>query len=165
MLLARQLPWTSLVAFCHVLRLNLQAGLTLRDAFRQLTARGPANLRPVAEEVRQRLERGDSLRAALKPQRAAFPPPLLALAPRGEGAGRPEVMEGLEDYFQERLRLARQLRQRALGPLVQFVIAVGILAVLLFVLGALAPARGGEPPTLLGLRGGAGAVQLLMIAG
>jgi type II secretory pathway component PulF len=166
MLFSNQLPLAALIEFCHLLRLSLGAGLMLRDVFRQLAARGSVRLRPVAERICLRLEKGDSFRAALKEERGVFPPLLLGLAAVGEKTGRlPEVLEELEKYYQQQLQLRRQLRARSLGPVIQFVLAIGVVALLMFLLGAIAQSRGGEAQSVMGLQGASGAVEFLLING
>jgi type II secretory pathway component PulF len=162
MFFSRQLPLPALIELCHRLRLSLSAGLTLRDVFRQLATRGSRSLRPVAKRIRDHLDQGDSFEAALEPEQGVFPPLFLAMAAVGEQVGRlPEVMEQLEKYFQLQQKSWRQVRSRSLLPAIQFVIATGVIALLLFVLGAISQSRGTQPQGLFGLTGQAGAIKFL----
>jgi type IV pilus assembly protein PilC len=164
MLLSQQLPLTALVELCHRLRVSLSAGLTLRDVFRQLASSHSRLLRPLGQRVRERIDKGESLRAALQAERDVLPPLFLAMATVGEQTGRlPEVMENLEKYYQLRLQSWRRLRSRSLLPVIQFVIATGVIALLLFVLGAIAQARGTQAQGLFGLRGQSGAITFLLV--
>jgi type IV pilus assembly protein PilC len=163
MLFSRQLSLVCMVELCHLLRLNLSAGLTLRDAFRQMSTRGSRGLRPFAQRVREHLDRGESFCAALLPEEAALPPLFRAMASVGEETGRlTEVMQELEKYYQMKLKSWRKLRSRSMLPVVQFVIATGVIALLLYVLGLIAQSAGGKPQGLFGLRGGAGALTFLL---
>jgi type IV pilus assembly protein PilC len=164
MLFSRQLPLATLLELCHVLRVNLDAGLMLRDVFRQLAGRGSARLRPLAARIHARLDKGDSLRAVLKQEKAVLPPRFRAMAGVGEQTGRlPEVLKELEAYYQLQLKYWRQLRARSLVPVVQFVIAIGVVALLVFLLGAIAQARGAQAQGVLGFQGTAGAIRFLLV--
>src|SRR5947208_11560364 len=107
MAFSSKLSLSSLIEFCRILRHNLGAGLTLQHVFRQQAERGPLPVRPVASRISEDLEQGDSLEAALKRERAAFPHIFVALATVGEQTGSmPDVFAELEKYFllQQRLR-------------------------------------------------------------
>jgi type IV pilus assembly protein PilC len=158
------LPLDVLGQLCHTARVNLSAGLSPRDVFRQLSARGSRTLRPVAGRILEHLEKGDSFHAALQAEQASFPPLLLALVDVGEQTGHlPEVLEELERYYTQQLKFRRQLRSQTIGPVIQFALAVGIITLLIFVLGAIAESRGTPPPTVLGFRGATGALTFLLL--
>src|SRR5437868_2137971 len=123
-----QLPAAALAGLCHVLRHSLDAGITLRDVFRQQAARGQPAVRDAAERVRLRLERGDSLEAALEDEQGVFPPLFRAMAQVGEQTGRlPEVFAELEKYYALQEKLRREFRSRTFPMLVQLVIAFLII--------------------------------------
>ncbi|MBM4071296.1 MAG: hypothetical protein FJ271_20515 [Planctomycetes bacterium] len=156
------LPHSCLIDLCRVLRHQLGAGLTLRDVFRKQSERGPRALRPVARDICTSLESGDALRVALEKQRSAFPPLFLSLAVVGEETGQlPEVFTELEKYFTLQQKLRRQLRSQSLLPIIQLVLAFFVIALLIFVLGAIGQSRGGQAPTILGHKGGAGSLVFL----
>jgi type IV pilus assembly protein PilC len=167
MLLFRQLPLSGLIELCRALRYNLQAGIMLRDVFRQQAAKGPARVRPVAERIRQDIERGDSLEAALKREKDAFPPIFLALATVGEQTGNlPEVFQELEKYFLMQQRLRREFLAQAAWPALQLVAAILVIALLLWILGMIAEFTSSQPldPLGLGLTGVSGAIIFLCIS-
>src|SRR4051812_39054023 len=115
-----ELPLAALVQLCRVLRHSLDAGIGLRDVFRQQATRGPAAVRPVAERLSAQLERGESFEAALERERAAFPPLFVALAVVGEQTGHlPEVFGELEKYYLLQQKLRREFRSRSFLPLMQ----------------------------------------------
>jgi type II secretory pathway component PulF len=162
MLFSQQLSLDSLVGLCRVLRHNLDAGLSLRDVFRQQAERGTAAVRPVAQRIREKLERGRSLEEALHKETAAFPPLFLSMARVGEETGHlPEVFAELESYYTMQLQLQGRFRAQSLLPLVQLVLAFLIIGLLIFVLGAIASSRGAAPPRVFGFAGTAGAVAFL----
>ena len=135
MFFARQLPLSNLIEFCRVLRHNLGAGLTLEHVFRQQADRGPLSVRPVAGRIWAELEQGGSLEAALKRERAAFPPMFVSLVTVGEQTGcMPDVFGELEKYFLMQQRLRRQLFTQIAWPLMQFFAAPFVVAGMLFLL-------------------------------
>lgn len=158
------LPLSSLIELCRVLRHNLAAGLTLRRVFRQQAEKGPAPVRPVADRIALKLEHGESLEAALKQERAAFPPMFLSLVTVGEQTGcLPDVFAELEKYFLLQQRLRRQFMSQIAWPLVQFFAAPFIIAAMIFVLAVLSPS-GTQPfdPLGLGYTGVWGAAKFLI---
>jgi type II secretory pathway component PulF len=162
MFFSRQLPLASLIDLCRALRHNLGAGLTIRDVFRQQADRGSGPVRPVAMRIHHALERGESLEAALEPEREVFPPLFLAMAGLGEETGHlAEIFGELEDYYLLQQRLRRQFRARSILPAVQFLLAVLVIAGALFVLGWISSARGAAAPAVFGFRGIGGAWSFL----
>ena len=145
---------------CRVLRHYLGAGLTLRDVFRQQTARGDVHLRPVAGRIAAELDEGGALEDAMKRQGDAFPPLLTALASVGEQTGMlPEVFTELEKYYVRQQQLRRQFIAQTTWPIVQFFLAVFVLTALIFIFGFLSrPAFAHSTP---GLSGPAGALIFL----
>jgi type IV pilus assembly protein PilC len=164
MLFATQLPLSSLIEFCRVLRHNLGAGLTLRHVFRQQAERGPLPVRPVANRIAQELEQGESLQSALKPERAAFPGLFVALATVGEQTGcLPDVFGELEKYFIMQQRLRRQFISQSAWPLLQFFAAPLVIAMMIYLLAVLSPS-GTKPfdPVGFGYTGVGGAFKFLL---
>jgi type II secretory pathway component PulF len=164
MLFSSQLPLSSLIELCRALRHNLEAGLSLHHVFRQQAERGPAPIRPIADRIAQDLEQGESLEAALKPERAAFPHMFVALVTVGEQTGSlPDVLGELEKYFLMQQRLRRQFLWQIAWPCLQFFAAPFVLALMIFVLAVLTPS-GSRPydPLGLGYTGVWGAVKLLL---
>jgi type IV pilus assembly protein PilC len=168
MLFSARLPLSNLIELCRALRHNLGAGINLPRVFRQQAERGPAAVRPVADRIGQQLEQGQSLEAALKPEKAAFPPLFLALAGVGEQTGSlPEIFAELEKYYTLQQRLRRQFLGQIAWPVFQLVAAIFVIALMLFALGLIAEAHPNRPaldPLGLGLTGTSGALIWLVIA-
>jgi type II secretory pathway component PulF len=159
-----RLSLSSLIELCRVLRHYVGGGLSLVEVFRQQASRGPGGVRPVAGRIAAVLEGGGSLQQALKREEAAFPPLFLALAGVGEQTGMlPEVFGELERYFQGQQALRRQFLARSAWPILQFVLATLVLAVLIFVMGTIGSGPEGQrfDPLGLGLFGASGALIFL----
>jgi type IV pilus assembly protein PilC len=164
--LLSRLPLSSLIELCRVARHYLSSGLTVLDLFRQQAQRGAAGVRPVAGRIVAALESGDTLAGALQREADAFPPLLLSLVGVGEQTGMlAEVFGELERYFRRQQKLKRDFLARITWPAVQFVLAVFVLAGLIWVMGFLAgrSGYGGKPfdPLGLGLFGTSGALIFL----
>lgn len=166
MLLSTQLSLADLIVLCRAMRHNLDAGLTVRDVFRQQAQRGPYAVRPIADRIRNAVEGGDSLEDALKAERAHFPPLFLSLTTVGEQTGNlPEVLSELERYFILQQRLWRTFLGQIAWPVIQLIAAIFVIAGMILLLGIVAPA-GTKPfdPLGLGLSGPSGAATFLMLA-
>jgi type IV pilus assembly protein PilC len=159
-----RLSLSDLIELCRSLRHYLGAGISLADAFRQQAKRGAGRVRPVAGRIAAALERGDSLEDALQREQAVFPSLFVALVRVGEQTGMlAEVFAELEKYHVRQRTLWRQFLVQSTWPIVQFVLAVFVLAGLILVMGLLADTHGGQPldPLGLGLAGPSGAMIFL----
>jgi type II secretory pathway component PulF len=170
MLLSRRLSLGSLIELCRAMRHYLGAGLMLRDAFREQAIRGAAGVRPVAARIAIELDQGHNLQHALERESRSFPPMLVALAGVGEETGMlPEVFGELERYFVRQQALRRQFIASVTWPLIQFVMAIGIIALVILVMGLLPEATmfNGKrwDPMGLWLFGPSGALTFLAYVG
>jgi type IV pilus assembly protein PilC len=163
-MLTSRLSQDNLIHLCRTLRHYLSAGLTVVDVFGQQAQKGPAGLRPLAGRVSAALAGGDSLAEALAREADALPPLFVALTRVGEETGMlAEVCGDLERYFVRQQKLQRQFRGRIAWPLTQLVLAVLVLAGLIWFLGGIArqPGQRRYDPLGLGLAGAGGAATFL----
>jgi type IV pilus assembly protein PilC len=161
-----RLSLSDAIEMCRSLRHYLGAGLSLVDAFRHQAKSGAARVRPVAGRIASALERGDSLEETLQREQAVLPSLLLSLARVGEQTGMlAEVFADLEKYFLRQRKLWRQFVSQSAWPVTEFVLAVFVLAGLIFIMGILADVHGGQPldPLGLGLAGPSGALIFLAV--
>lgn len=164
MFLSSRLSLSDLIELCRSLRHYLGAGLPLVAAFRQQAKRGTASVRPVAGRIADALEQGDSLEDALQGEQSAFPSLFVALTRVGEHTGMlAEVFTELEKYYLRQRKLWRQFLAQSTWPLIQFVLAIFVVAGLILIMGLIADSRGGQPldPLGLGLAGPSGATIFL----
>lgn len=155
-------PLPALVAWCRTLKHSLGAGLSPIRVFKQLGKSGPRVMRPTAKEIAGRLAKGSSLEDALTPHHDRFPPLFVELVAIGEQSGRLEdTFYELEEYYENSLSVQRDFRSQMAYPVIQFVAAVLVIALLIYVLGAL----GKDSDVLgVGLSGSGGAVLFVVIA-
>jgi type IV pilus assembly protein PilC len=162
-----RLSLSSLIELCRALRHYLGAGLSLEEVFRSQMTRGPGAVRPIAARVALELRRGNSLEDALEPEKKRFPPLFLSMVRVGERTGMlPEVFSDLERYFVRQQELRRKFLMSSAWPLIQFFLAVCVVALLIFVIGQLnAQTFTGEryDPVGLGLFGASGALTFIAI--
>ncbi len=152
-------PLPALVTWCRALRYSLSAGLNPVRIFKQQAKSGPRKLRPLAEELAQKLADGESLEDALEPHRNRFPPLFVELVAVGEQTGRLEdTFQELEEYYQTLLGMQRSFRAQITYPVIQFFAAVFIISGLIWVLGMLGSKM---DPTGFGLTGTAGTLTFL----
>jgi len=155
-------PLPALVSWCRTLNHSLGAGLDPRRVFRQQAKSGPRPLRGMAAAVADRLDKGDSLEDAFEPHRDRFPPLFVELVAVGERSGRlQDAFRELEAYFETTYQVRTHFRSQMVYPAIQFVVAVLVIALLIFVLGMLGSTM---DPTGTGLKGTRGAVTFLVVA-
>ncbi len=163
MFFSQRLPLGSVIALCRAMRHSLGAGITLVQAFRQQAERGQRGVRPLAQRILVRLEQGDGLVDALQGEKNVVPPLLLALVEVGEETGHlAEVFAQLEKYYTLQDSLRKQFRSQCMLPVIQFCLALFIIAGLIFVLGMIAAPGGNQPQAVFGLRGALGALRFLV---
>ncbi len=158
---ARRLPPAALVALCRSLRHQLGVGLPIARVLRQEAERGPRSVRALAGRLLAAVEAGQGLGEAIAREADVLPPLFVAMAQLGDETGHfPEILGELERYYQLETQLRRRLRSQSFLPVAQFVLAVLIVAGLIFILGVLA-GTGRPLLTFLGLGGAAGAMAFL----
>jgi len=126
------------------------------------TKHGQAAQRAAMATLHQAIRDGETLPAAMKQQDHYFPPLMIAMASAGETTGKLEkTMLTLAGYFEERLKIRREFVRQISWPMIQLFAAINILALLIYILGVLTPATGGEmfDPTGFGLRGFTGVLK------
>lgn len=146
--------------WCHSLGTSLRAGRTLVDALRATASRGHPRVRRISQTLLERLDEGDDLADALESQRERLPPLFVAMGHVASNTGHlPEVFRALEKYFRFQLQLRREFRAQIFWPVVQLVMAVFIVAGLIWLLGIVGSQRAEDrfDPLGFGLVGATGA--------
>ena len=161
----RRLALTTLIELCRMLKHQLGAGLSLHRVLTQQSVSGPSAVRALAGRLGGTIRQGTSLSKALDAEKDYFPPLFLSLVKLGEETGHlAEIFGELERYYQLELQLRRQFRSQTFMPVVQFVLAVLLLAGLIYLLGYIAVATNSPPLlTIFGLSGGPASVAFLLI--
>ena len=153
-------PLPALVAWCRVFKHSLGAGLDPIKVFRQQAKSGPRALRGLANDIADKLSKGDSLEDALEPHRNCFPPLFVELVAVGEQSGRLEdTFSELAEYYETSLRVQRDFRSQMMYPTIQYLAAVFVISLLIFIMGMLSS----KDAVGLGLTGTTGALTFLLI--
>ncbi|MGL6094620.1 MAG: type II secretion system F family protein [Fimbriiglobus sp.] len=163
MLFSSRVPVKSLLVWCRALRQGLHAGLSPVRVFRMQAKSGPPGVRPLAKELADRMERGDTMSDAVTADRGKFPMLFVELLAVGETAGRlTETFEVLEAHYKTVLAARKQFARALIWPGFMAVSAVGVVALLITIMGLI---PGGFDPLGLGLVGPGGAVTFLFFVG
>ncbi|MBO0699653.1 MAG: type II secretion system F family protein, partial [Zavarzinella sp.] len=156
----------ALASWSRAIRHGHGAGLTLVRVFEIQARSGPTALRDVAARIARKLQAGGTLEDALTAEGSNVPELFTALAIVGERSGRvPEVFGQLEEYYRLQAQLRREFRAQAAWPTFQFVGAVIVIALTIFLLGLLATGGPATAPVGFGLTGTRGAVIFLIFVG
>lgn len=160
-LLSSRIPLGDVADWCRSLAGFLKAGVTLKSAMTNLSRRGPRGARAMSHRILERLDEGDDFADAVAEEGEALPPMLLALAKVAGHTGHiPEALRELERFFRFQIRLKRKFISQITWPVIQFVAAILVIALVIVILGMIADSRGGETLDLfgLGLKGPVGAM-------
>jgi type IV pilus assembly protein PilC len=166
MLFSSRLSLSEMIIMCRLLRHYVSSGLTAIQVFRQQAEKGSPRVRLPAARIAAALEQGDSLEDALEREAEIFPPLFLDLMRVGEHSGMvPEVAGELDKYFSRQQKLFRRFIAQITWPVIQFFLAVFVIALLIWIMGLIAESKGTKPldPIGLGLAGGRGAVIFLSV--
>lgn len=158
-----QIPQKTLAVVCKSLATMLHAGVSLLKALDTLAKRtGNARCRRNLMEVRQQVQEGTDIAAAMRAQRGYFPDLTVDMIHVGEQTGQlPEVLDRLADHYENNVRLRRTFLGLIAWPVIQLFAAILIVGFLIWILGVIAETRGGgqQRDILgLGLQGTRGAV-------
>src|SRR5205814_1457892 len=106
MLFSRRMSLGNLAEMCRTLRHYLHAGLTLRDALRNMSRKGNPAIRQVCARINEGVEKGESLEDCLKHEEHVFPTLFVSLIVVAERTGMlVEVFVELEKYYAMQLKL------------------------------------------------------------
>lgn len=155
-----------LATWCRVIRHGHGAGLTLVRVFEMQARNGPGELRPSAARIARKLEAGEALEDALGAE-PTLPELFVSLAAVGERTGRmPEVFAQLEEYYRVQGQMRREFWSQAAWPIFQFIGAVLVIAIVIFIFGFLQPSDAtADGPVGFGLLGAPGAILFLIVVG
>jgi type IV pilus assembly protein PilC len=143
----------SLARLCRSLGVMLHSGVDLMKAFQTASRKtGDARVERATRELVERFRRGESVADAFRAQDADFPPLMVDLMEVADQTGTlPETLSSLADHYENMVRLRQNFVSAIIWPIFQLLAAIGIIALLIYLLGAIAQMQGGKPFDILGL--------------
>lgn len=139
------------------LKTGTKAGLGLVNLWKKLAETGPRRLRMDNQTISEVLSRGEGLTEAMILVQH-WPPMVRVLLGIGEKTSHlPEICEELVNHFETIQTNQRLFWQKAFWPILQLVMAIGVIGLLILILGFLPSAnQGGYDPLGFGLKGTTG---------
>jgi len=152
-----------LAALCRRLAISTGAGIDERKTWRKESETGPLVQRNQLAQVADALNDGDTVSEAIGRTGEFFPPLFRELVSVGEETGSlTGVYQRLADHYDHWLRLQRIFLASIAWPMLQLVIAVGVIGLLILVVGALGIK---DFPMTFGLSGVSGfVIYMLLVA-
>jgi type II secretory pathway component PulF len=128
-----------LAGLCRRLAISLESGIDVRKVWaREASRPGSLIARRRIELVREGVDRGDSLGEALAATGDYFPPLFRELAVVGEQTGHlSECFAQLADHYEGHIRLRRVFLSAIAWPMIQLVLALGVIGFLIWIMGVI----------------------------
>lgn len=156
----------ALARVCHNVGGGLHAGVEIRRVFETETQRGSPQQRTEMAKIRDRINQGDTLTAALAGGNGYFPPLLIEMVEVGERTGRLErVFFRLGDHYDHLVKMKRDFLVGIAWPLLELMMAVMVIGLMILILGIIAPAGQAPAITFFGLYGTRGLLIYASIVG
>src|SRR5262245_31956926 len=156
-------PLITLAVLCKSLATMLHSGVALVKTLEIASRKtGDAGCRKRLIAVREEVQKGTDIAQALREQGKYFPELMIDMVSVGEESGSlPEVLDGLADHYENILRLRRLLIGMITWPAIQLVAAILIVALVIYVLGIVAPGSKAMAKLSMGFSGTPGALKWL----
>ncbi len=139
---------------CHRLGTSLNAGVDIMGVLNREATYGTSAYRRHMTHVAEMVGKGSSLAEGMRDCGRYFPPLVCELVDVGEQTGRLEsVLLRMEDHYRHIARLRRVFLLGILWPSLQLIVAILVIGLLIFILGAL-----GSSVEVFGLSGTRGVV-------
>ncbi len=157
-------PLKPLTLLCRSLGTLLDTGVTAHRAF-QIAGEKAGNplVRQTTHDIAEELKKGNDIASAMEEQQV-YPDLMINMVYVAEQTGNlPEIFRGLADHYENLLRLRKDFYRAITWPVLQLVMAIFVIAGLIYLLGMIAHVQGTEPLDVLGwgLVGTSGALTWL----
>ena len=160
-----QIRTKSLAIVCRSLSTMLSSAIPIKKAFglaRDKTS--DSRCRQALAGVTTAIRKGDDVSTGMREQGQAFPDLMIEMVTVAEETGAlPEILEGLADHYDNLIQLRRNFISSIIWPVFQFVAAVLVIALMIYILGWIAESSGSKSIDFLGfgLSGTKGAILWL----
>ncbi len=143
----------TLALFCRRMGTGLRSGVDILRLLDNEAKSGNARHRQVMTDVSQGIQKGDSLAEAMKASKDYFPHLLIQMVHASELAGRTEsTFAYMAEYYEQLKQTRRNFIQKISWPMIQLVMAVGIIGMVILLQAVLSPNTSYDA-SALGLRG------------
>ncbi len=150
MFFSRHIGMKRLAQFCGRLGIAMDAGVDVRRSLAREAQSGSSYHRSQVERISQAVNRGDSIPEAVQATGDYFPEFFREMVELGDRTGRLDrVLKRLAEHYEHLVTLRRIFLLGIAWPVIELVIAIGVIGVLILVLGWVAR-RTGENADLLG---------------
>ncbi len=156
---SKRMKLSTSAKFCHRFGTGLKAGADIIRLLESEATHGSENERQAMRLLAEGARRGEHLSKVMESNQAYYPRLLTAMTKVGEATGRLErTLLTLGEHFQHQLTSRRLFITSITMPVIQLVMGIGVISILIYLMGILTPAGGGEMTDILGfgLRGGTG---------
>lgn len=121
------------ILFTKQLSVLLKSGVPLLQALELLTEQFEGSLKTMLVNIKDEVKEGISFADALKKYPKAFDNIYVQLVRAGEASGKLEViLDRLTSYLERRAEIRKRVRSALTGPVIQLIVAVVVIAVLLY---------------------------------
>lgn len=137
----------------------MRAGMELLRLLEMESRQGSPRQRAAMMSLHDGAKNGELLSSLMEMEKPFFPPLLIAMTRVGEATGRMDrTLLALADHYDHRIVMRRSFIQSIAWPGLQLFGGIGVISLLIYLLGILTPAGGGEmfDPLGFGLKGGSG---------
>lgn len=151
--------------FCRRFGTGIRAGADVVTLLNSESKHGSGRQRDAMRELAERASQGEQLSEAMESRRGFFPRLLVSMTRVGELTGRLErTLLVLAEHFEHQLQLRRAFLTSIAWPALQFTMGIGVISLLIWLMGILTPATGGQMVDILGfgLRGASGVLIFWM---
>lgn len=160
--MAQTMGLAASAGFCHRFGTSLRAGVDILTLIKSEQRNGSSKHQEVMAKVGQGVAKGNQLaESMMQADPKYFPPLLISMVHLGEQTGRLErTLLQMSEHYQHAVATRRTFLQSISWPTIQLIIAIMAIGFLIWLLGILRPATGGEMFDTLGwgLRGNSGVV-------
>ncbi len=151
MLFSPRISSKALGQLCHRLSMALEAGIDLRTVLAREAERAYGGLHRHLLQVRDDIDHGETLSAALSACGGYFPLLVCELVRVGEESGHVDaIFAQLAEHYQGQVALRRQFLRTISGPLIQLTLAVLVIGGLIWFMGILRELTGNRTLDILG---------------
>lgn len=146
-------------SFSRRMGIGLRAGADILRLLDAESKYGSTRQREAMSRVLESVKAGFQISDAMKQQSKFFPSLMISLTRVGESAGKLEsTFLTLASHFEQQVTLRRLFLTAVAWPVIQLILGLFVISLVIYLMGILVPAGGGEMTDILGLglRGGSG---------